>query len=74
MTEKQTTLPPQGMLAKEAGKCFPLQVCESYAGYYIGTRDDEGFPFTRESREYWRKQEQAAFALQQGKWTQKPTL
>ena len=73
MTYNETKLPQQGMLAKEAGKCFPLEVCESYHGFYIGTLN-EGLPFTRESREYWKKHEHAALALQQGKWTQKPTL
>lgn len=73
MTDNETKLPQQGMLAKEAGKCFPLEVCRSFRGFYIGTLSD-GLPYTRESQEYWKKQGQAEHALQQGTWTQKPTL
>ena len=74
MKEIDSKLPAQGMLAREAGKCFPLQVCQSQAGYYLGTLNPEGMPFTRESLEYWRKPEQAVEALNNGRWTQKPTL
>lgn len=72
--EQGSTLPPKGMLAAAAGKAFPLQVCKSAAGFYIGTYDDDGAPFTRESCEYWRKREQAESALAKGQWTQKPSL
>ena len=72
MTENDSKIPAQGMLAREAGKCFPLEVCKSHAGFYIGTRNEEGFPYSHESKEYWRKQEQATDALARGKWTQKP--
>jgi hypothetical protein len=74
MTEPGSTLPPKGMLAAAAGKAFPLEVCKSAAGYYIGTRDEEGMPFTRESCEYWRKQDMAETALAKGLWTQKPNF
>ena len=71
MDERETKLPPPGMLAKIAGQCFPIEVCKSAAGYYIGTLDEDGLPFSRESQEYWRKPEQAAGALLQGRWTQR---
>ena len=35
------------------GKFLPLEVLQSAAGHYIGTRDTEG-PVSRESREYFR--------------------
>ena len=74
MTEPGSTLPPKGMLAAAAGKAFPLEVCKSAAGFYIGTLNEEGVPFTRESCEYWRKREQAEAALAKGLWTQKPNF
>jgi hypothetical protein len=60
-----------GKLAEAAGKCFPLQVLKSRAGYYIGTRDDDGSPYSRESVEYWEKLSDAEAALVDGRWTQK---
>jgi hypothetical protein len=71
MSENDSKLPPAGMLAKIAGEVFPVEVCKSAAGYYIGTRDAEGMPFTRESEEYWGKPDQAATALKKGRWTQR---
>ena len=60
-----------GLLAKHyCGKVLPLQVLRSAAGYYIGTADDEG-PVSRESAQYWRKQEAAEHALATGDWVQK---
>ena len=44
MDERETKLPPPGMLAKIAGQCFPIEVCKSAAGYYIGTLDEDGLP------------------------------
>lgn len=62
-----------GKLAKEyCRKRLPLQVLKSAAGYYIGTSDEEG-PVSRESQEYWRKQEAAEYALANDEWTQKET-
>ena len=74
MTEPGSTLPPKGMLAEAAGKAFPLEVCKSAAGFYLGTLSEDGAPFTRESIEYWRKREQAEAALTSGRWTQKPNF
>lgn len=74
MAEPGSTIPPKGMLAAAAGKAFPLEVCKSNAGFYIGTLDEEGAPYTRESVEYWRKREQAEAALTSGLWTQKPNF
>ena len=33
-------------------KRLPLQVCESRAGFYIGTLNQDGTPCSRESVEY----------------------
>ncbi len=60
-----------GALAQAAGQQRELQVCKSAAGFYLGTFDDDGAPFTRESQEYWGRREKAEQALQSGKWTQK---
>lgn len=60
-----------GFLAQAAGQAFALQVCHSRAGFYIGTRDDEGLPFSRESAEYWGTEGEAAAALAGGAWTQR---
>jgi hypothetical protein len=63
-----------GALAQAAGRQLELQVCKSAAGFYLGTRDDDGAPFTRESQEYWSKRERAEQALTSGRWTQKRQL
>ena len=67
------TKPPlaQGELARAAGMSFPLAVLKSRAGYYIGTCDDEGLPYSRESAEYWQRPDQAQTALEHGRWTQR---
>src|SRR3546814_4833364 len=44
------------------GKFLPLEVLQSAAGHYIGTRDTEG-PVSRESREYFRSYAAAQRAL-----------
>ncbi len=61
-----------GWLAAELGKRrLPLQVCQSAAGFYLGTKE-ENQPFSRESVEYWRTREEANEALlSQRKWTQR---
>ncbi len=52
-----------------------LQVCQSAAGYYIGTNyaTPEGFtePGSRDSQEYWPHRSQAEQALATGEWTQR---
>ena len=67
-------IPLRGKFAAEAGKVFPLEVCQSAAGYYLGTLNEDGEPFTRECIEYWRKREGAETALANGAWTQKRGL
>lgn len=62
-----------GRLALANGKKLPLEVLRSNAGYYLGTMTENG-PFTRESEEYFRKEEQARHALANGQWTQKEYL
>ena len=63
--------PVAGELARAAGKVFPLQVCKSRAGYFIGTHDEDGLPYSRESAEYWPNSEQAQAPLVHGRWTQR---
>ena len=63
-----------GLLALASGNCFQLQVWKSQAGYYIGTLNADGEPYTRESQEYWVDQAQANQALRDGRWTQKASL
>lgn len=40
-----------------------LQVLKSAAGYYIGRTDSEGFPYSRNSIEYWGNKIDAQTAL-----------
>ena len=63
-----------GRLAAAAGAVFPLTVCESRAGFYLGTRARDGTPYTRESVEYWHSKAAAEDAWRQGIWTQRPFL
>lgn len=51
-----------------------LQVLRSAAGFYIGTLDREGFPYSRESVEYFKSREVAETALATGQWTMRPGL
>ncbi|RMR22715.1 hypothetical protein ALP90_02178 [Pseudomonas amygdali pv. ulmi] len=51
------------------GKLLPLEVLQSAAGHYIGTRDIEG-PVSRESREYFRSYAMAQRALDRSGWSQ----
>jgi len=64
----------RGTLVAAMGKSFPLKVCKSANGYYVGTHNEDGEPYTRESAEYWRKPEQALAALQGQTWTQRLNL
>jgi len=60
-----------GALALEFGYTLKLQVLHSHAGFYIGTLDEDGMPFSRESNEYFRTKEDAEKALATESWTQK---
>ncbi len=63
-----------GQLALEWGGCaFDLRVLESAAGYYLGTLDGLGMPYSRESEDYWRTRQEATAALESGDWEQKLT-
>jgi hypothetical protein len=62
-----------GKLALEWGGCaFELQVLNSAAGYYLGTLDEVGMPYSRESETYWQTREEAEAALESGDWEQRP--
>ena len=62
-----------GQLAQDVGGVqLPLQVCQSAAGFYLGTLDGDGFPYSRESEEYWKVKSEAAAALAgELPWTQR---
>jgi hypothetical protein len=61
-----------GMLAAEfGGRQLPLQVCKSAAGFYVGTREENGEPFSRESQEYWPTRQKAERALTLRIWSQR---
>jgi hypothetical protein len=63
---------PFGYLAALSnGPKLPLQVLKSRAGFYIGTCTNDG-PYSRESVEYWATESQAALALVENSWTQRP--
>lgn len=51
---------------------YPLRICQSGAGYYIGRVDEDGFPYSRESVEYFETLEQVSTAFEMGSWTQRP--
>jgi hypothetical protein len=61
-----------GLLAEQSGVKLPLQVCRSAAGFYLGTMEESGMPYSRESIEYFPTQDAAVTALNSGHWTQKP--
>lgn len=63
-----------GQLAAAAGERLPVRVLESAAGFYIGTVTTEGFPFSRESEEYWPEKSDAETALENSTWTQRTEL
>lgn len=42
---------------------FPIQVCKSAAGYYIGQLDGEGYPYSRLSVEYYATADEARDAV-----------
>lgn len=46
-----------------------LHVLKSAAGFYIGRTDSEGFPYSRNSVEYWGRQTDAQTALDTGNFT-----
>jgi len=52
----------------ECDKDLPFRVCQSAAGYYIGTWCDHCGPYSRESLRYWKTEEEAQEALDSGKW------
>ncbi|AOZ11119.1 hypothetical protein [Cupriavidus malaysiensis] len=60
-----------GRLAKlHCGVLLELEVCQSAAGFYIGTSDEEG-PCSRELVEYFPTREFAENAMRAGDWTQR---
>ena len=63
-----------GQLAAAAGEQLPVRVLQSGGGFYLGTTSADGFPFTRESVEYWPSKQDAALALESGAWTQRTDL
>jgi hypothetical protein len=64
-------VPQFGCLAATAGERLLLQVMKSAAGFYLGTQDRDGLPYTRESVQYWPKRDGAETALRTGHWTQR---
>lgn len=62
------------VMSLQCRECFgmelELRVLRNPAGrYYIGTLDEDGRPFTRDSVEYWRSREEASAALESGSFT-----
>lgn len=46
----------------------PLEVLSSQRGFYLGTRDEDGLPNSRESVEYWPTKDEATTARDNGNW------
>jgi hypothetical protein len=63
-----------GKLAEASGEKLEIQVMESAAGYYLGTRDGADDPVSRESEDYYRTEEQAQKALKESNWTQRESI
>lgn len=63
--------PHLGVLATRFGYPLPLQVCQSAAGFYLGTFSDTEGPVSRESMEYFPTREAAQLAMDTGDWTQR---
>jgi hypothetical protein len=56
--------PKTGHLAHTFGSMsLPLEAMPSAADYYLGTRDQDGMPYSRESEECWKPHEDAEAAL-----------
>lgn len=54
---------------KQYGRQKQLKVCQSAAGYYIGTLDlNTGAPVSRQSLNYYSTPEEAQKALEDGSW------
>lgn len=60
-----------GKQTLEFGPPRPLEVLECSAGFYLGTRDKNGYPNSRESVEYFPTHEAAEAAAESGDWTQR---
>lgn len=71
--KQSTKAVPIGYLAQEFGSVsLPLEALRSAAGWYLGTRDSDGAPYSRESVEYWKSRDQAEAALSSSlSWTQR---
>lgn len=62
---------PFGKLCQEyCGIEMPVTVCWSPAGYYLGCRL-YGQPYSRESEEYYRTEQEAQDALENDTWHQR---
>jgi hypothetical protein len=48
-----------------------LEILQGHDGFYIGTKNGEGKPLSRESVETWRKKQTADMALTTSTWTQR---
>jgi hypothetical protein len=61
--------PPLMIREARTGAHLPVQVLKGAAGYYLGTLGSDGFPYSRESVEYWKKPLDATVALELGQWS-----
>ncbi|QEA38662.1 hypothetical protein FGL86_05960 [Pistricoccus aurantiacus] len=68
---KQTQVDAGQLAYRELGWVLPVEVLRSAAGFYLGTSNEDDFPVSRESVEYFKTQEQAEQALNSGNWTQR---
>jgi len=61
-----------GYLAEMYSQCkLEVQVCQSAAGYYIGTMNPDGSPCSRESGNYYHTAIEADKALREKSWIQR---
>lgn len=60
----------EAIYAGVLGGGLVYEVLSSAAGFYIGRLED-GMPYSRDSKEYWRTLEEAEKALATGEWTRR---
>ncbi|WP_370458209.1 MULTISPECIES: hypothetical protein [unclassified Cellvibrio] len=70
MTQSDWMLSIDYGVIKKSVNGIPLKVLKSARGFYIGTCDEQQGPLSRESNEYWTRENDASHALESGQWTQ----
>lgn len=51
-----------------------IQALKSAAGWYVGTIDEDGFPYCRISTEYYKSQQECQMAIDNGSYMQRTCM